>query len=42
MATVSVSTVRKILREAKLNPHKVTYYCEKRDPDFDKKCMMFS
>ena len=37
MATVSVSTVRKILREAKLNPHKVTYYCEKRDPDFDKK-----
>lgn len=20
-----------------LNPHKVTYYCEKRDPDFEKK-----
>lgn len=37
MATVSVSTIRKILREARLNPHKVTYYCEKRDPDFDKK-----
>ena len=37
MATASVSTVRKILREARLNPHKVTYYCEKRDPDFDKK-----
>lgn len=37
MAHASVSTVRKILREAQLNPHKVTYYCEKRDPDFDKK-----
>lgn len=37
MATASVSTIRKILREASLNPHKVTYYCEKRDPDFDKK-----
>jgi transposase len=37
MATISVSSVRKILREAQLNPHKVTYYCEKRDPDFDSK-----
>lgn len=37
MATASVSTIRKILRESQLNPHKITYYCEKRDPDFDKK-----
>lgn len=37
MTTASVSSIRKILREAQLNPHKVTYYCEKRDPDFDKK-----
>lgn len=37
MATASISSIRKILREAQLNPHKVTYYCEKRDPDFDKK-----
>ena len=37
MAKVSVSSVRKILREAQLNPHKVTYYCEKRDPDFEEK-----
>lgn len=37
MAAVSVSSIRKILREAQLNPHKVTYYCEKRDPNFDKK-----
>lgn len=37
MATVSVSSIRTVLRGARLNPHKVTYYCEKRDPDFDKK-----
>lgn len=37
MATVSVTTIRKILRAANLNPHKVTYYCEKRDPNFDQK-----
>ena len=37
MATASISSIRKILREAQLNPHKVTYYCEKRDPDFDNK-----
>lgn len=37
MATASESSIRTILHEASLNPHKVTYYCEKRDPDFDKK-----
>ena len=37
MVTVSEFSIRKILREAMLNPHKVTYYCEKRDPDFEKK-----
>lgn len=37
MATASTSTIRKILREAQLNPHKITYYCEKRDPDFNRK-----
>jgi transposase len=37
MATASVTSIRKILREAQLNPHKITYYCEKRDPDFDRK-----
>lgn len=37
MATASVGSIRIILRDALLNPHKVTYYCEKRDPDFDKK-----
>ena len=37
MATASESSIRKILREVKINPHKITYYCEKRDSDFDKK-----
>lgn len=37
LATASVFSIRKILREAQLNPHKITYYCEKRDPDFDRK-----
>ena len=37
MATVSELSIRKILRKAILNLHKVTYYCEKRDPDFEKK-----
>ncbi len=37
MASVSEFSVRKILRGALLNPHKVTYYCEKRDPDFERK-----
>jgi transposase len=37
MATVSETTLRKILANAKIRPFKVTYYCEKRDPDFDSK-----
>ena len=37
MATASTSTIRKILKEAQLNPHKITYYCEKRDPNFNQK-----
>ena len=37
MATVSEFAIRKILKNAKLRPFKVTYYCEKRDPDFDSK-----
>ncbi len=35
MATVSEFVLRKILKNAKIRPFKVTYYCEKRDPDFD-------
>lgn len=37
MATVSESTLRKILKKAKIKPFQVTYYCEKRDPDFEAK-----
>lgn len=37
MATVSETTLRKILSNAKIRPFKVSYYCEKRDPDFDSK-----
>ena len=37
MADVAETTLRKILAKAKLRPFKVSYYCEKRDPDFDAK-----
>ena len=37
MATVTETTLRKILADAKICPFKVSYYCEKRDPDFDSK-----
>lgn len=37
MATVSEFTLRKILEKAKICPFKVTYYCEKWNPDFDSK-----
>ena len=34
MASVSESTLRIKLKEAKVKPFKVIYYCERRDPDF--------
>lgn len=34
---VSESSLRKILANAKIRPFKVSYYCERRDPDFDSK-----
>lgn len=37
MATVTDTTLRKILANAKIRPFKVSYYCERRDPDFDSK-----
>lgn len=37
MTRVSESTLRKILKNAKLRPFKLTYYCKKRDPDFEAK-----
>lgn len=34
---VSEASLRKILANAKIRPFKVSYYCERRDPDFDSK-----
>ena len=37
MTTVAETTLRKILSNARIKPFQVSYYCEKRDPDFDEK-----
>lgn len=37
LAGLARGTVSKILGEQRLRPHKVTYYLERRDPEFDRK-----
>ena len=37
LSTISRTNVRNILEKAEIKPHKIRYYCEKRDPDFDRK-----
>jgi len=37
LSTIQKSTVNTILDKADIKPHKITYYCENRDPDFDSK-----
>ena len=37
LSTIHKSTVNTILDEADIKPHKITYYCENRYPDFDSK-----
>jgi transposase len=37
LAQLGRGTVSKLLAENKLRPHKVTYYLERRDPDFERK-----
>ena len=37
LSTIHKSTVNTILAEADIKPHKITYYCENRDPYFDSK-----
>ena len=37
LSTISRSSIKNILDCAEIKPHKIRYYCEKRDPDFDKK-----
>lgn len=37
LSTIHKSTVNTILDESDIKPHKITYYCENRDTDFDSK-----
>ena len=37
LARAAKSTVQRILDEPQLKPHKVTYYLERRDPEFERK-----
>ena len=37
LATVATGTVHNILADAQLKPHKMSYYCERRDPEFQRK-----
>ncbi len=37
LSTVAKSSVKRILDEAEIKPFRIKYYCEKRDPDFEKK-----
>ena len=37
LSTIHKSTVHTILDKADIKPHKITYYCENRDPNFDSK-----
>ena len=37
LAHLARGTVSKLLSRAKLRPHKITYYLERRDPEFDQK-----
>lgn len=37
LATITKPMVQKILSRNELKPFKIKYYCEKRDPDFEKK-----
>lgn len=34
---IAASTVNKILNDAEIKPHKIRYYLEKRDPEFERK-----
>ena len=37
VATAAKSTIHVILRDAPVRPHKIKYYLERRDPDFERK-----
>jgi len=37
LSNISRSSIKNILDLAAIKPHKIRYYCEKRDPEFDRK-----
>ena len=37
LSTISQASVQRILEQASIKPHKIRYYCEKRDPEFEGK-----
>ena len=37
LKTVTKPMIQKILRRSDIKPHKIKYYCEKRDPEFESK-----
>lgn len=37
LSTITKPMVQKILRRSDIKPHKIKYYCEKRDPEFETK-----
>jgi len=37
LSTISRSSIKNILNEAEIKPHKIQYYCERRDPEFEQK-----
>ena len=37
LSTISRSSIKNILDNAEIKPHKIRYYCEKRDAEFDEK-----
>ena len=41
LSTVTKPYIQKFLKEQDSKPFKIKYYCEKRDPDFESKCMRF-
>jgi len=37
LSSISRSSIKNILDSAEIKPHKIRYYCEKRDPEFERK-----
>ena len=37
LSTISQSSVQRILEQNEIKPHRIRYYCDKRDPEFDGK-----